>query len=218
MLKDGFKMKDLGPVHYILGISVVRDREKKEAFMSQERYLKELIQKTGMTDCKPSRTPMVPNLQLRKNECDEVDKAGYQSVIGSLMYAALATRPDLCQPVGVLAQFVSSPGQEHWAALKQVLRYVNDTTKHGLLFTKGSKSEIDIEGFVDADWAGNPDNRRSTTGYAFYVCENLVSWRSKLQEIVALSSTEAEYVAACQAVQEVASDASGFYFQTRTRI
>ena len=200
---ERFEMDDRGEVHFILGMEVKRDRKKKELTICQKEYLKNVLARFGMQDCKPVSTPMEANKCFTKlAEGDEaVDTRLYQSAIGSLNYAAIATRPDLSTAIGKLSQFMTSPSSDHWAGVKRVLRYIKGTLDHGLKFTYSDS--FSLHGYTDADWAGCTDSRKSTSGSVFQLGNSTVSWSSKKQSIVALSSTEAEYVALCSASQEV---------------
>ena len=123
----------------------------------------------------------------------------YRNIIGSLMYAMTGTRPDIAYAIGALSQFNENPGELHWKAAKRVLRYLKGTKDFTLVYRKGQKS---LEGYSDADWGANPDDRRSTTGYLFTLSGSCISWNSCKQPTVALSSTEAEYMALSQATKE----------------
>jgi hypothetical protein len=130
----------------------------------------------------------------------------YQSLIGTLMYAMLGTRPDIAFAVGVLSKYSSNPGPIHWDQAAHVLRYLVGTKNHGLTFDGNNQDSDDLSsiilGYTDSDWAGDIDTRRSTSGYVFLMCGAAVSWSSKLQTSPALSSTEAEYMACTRAAQE----------------
>ena len=128
----------------------------------------------------------------------------YASAVGSLMYAMVYTRPDIAHAVGVLSSFMSKPGKEHWTTVKRVFRYLHGTSDYGLCYQGRPRLDrvLDIHGFVDADWAGDLDQRSSTSGYVFNLFGGVVSWMSKKQSVVALSTTEAEYMAATQASKE----------------
>ena len=199
---DRFEMEDRGEVHFILGMEVKRDRKNRKMTICQTSYLQEVLARFGMEDCKPVSTPMeagkvFTSLSDNKNA---IDVKKYQAVIGSLNYAAVATRPDISTAVGKLSQFMRNPGADHWSGVKRILRYLKGTIDHGLTFT--ASDEFILHGFSDADWAGCTESRKSTSGYAFFIGNCIVSWASKKQSIVALSSTEAEYVALCSAAQE----------------
>ncbi|XP_047953669.1 secreted RxLR effector protein 161-like [Salvia hispanica] len=142
-------------------------------------------------DCKPANTPIVQNhgLQLIKGAAP-TDRSGYQRLVGKLIYLS-HTRPDVAYTVGVLSQFMHSPQDEHWEAALRVVRYLKGTAGHGVLFWKNG--HLDIHGYTDVDWAGNLVDRRSTGRYFTFIGGNLVTWRSKKQKVVALSSAEAEF-------------------------
>ena len=123
----------------------------------------------------------------------------YASAIGSLMYAMVCTRPDLAYAVGLLSRFQSDPGIPHWNAVKRVLRYLVGTTNYTLCY---GGSDLRLQGYTDADWAGDLDERKSTSAFVFVLNGGAISWRSKKQEMIALSTMEAEYIAAAAAVQE----------------
>src|SRR4029450_12534750 len=127
-------------------------------------------------------------------------KVPYASAIGSLMYAMVCTRPDIAHAVGAVSRFMANPGKRHWEAVKWILRYLRGTTDRCLCFRKG---DLRLQGFVDADFAGEVDHKRSTTGYIFTMGTTTVSWVSQLQKIVALSTTEAEYIAVTEASKEM---------------
>ena len=130
-------------------------------------------------------------------------KIPYALAVGSIMYAMVATRPDLAYVVGVVSRYMSNPGKKHWEAVKHILRYLKGTTDAQLTF--GLTTSAEVEGYTDSDYAGNTDNRKSTSGYIFTYGGGAISWRSKLQECTALSTTEAEYIAAKEANFETAS-------------
>ena len=124
----------------------------------------------------------------------------YQGAVCSLNYAAIATRPDLSVAVGILSQYMKNPGKEHWIGIKRVLRYIQGILNFGLKFC-GSDS-FQLSGYSDADWADCVESRKSTSGQVFRLGDSIISWRSKKQPVVALSSTESEYIALCSPAQE----------------
>lgn len=199
-LSSKFDIKDLGKLRYFLGMSIVQNREGKVTWMGQPTYIQKLLTKIGMNDSKPVKTPVDPGHRLVKANEDEeaLDQPLYQSVVGSLMYLATCTRPDIAYAVGMLARFSSKPNQSHWTAAKRVLRYLRGTVNFGILY----RGESGVLGYSDADWAGDADDRKSTSGYMFLIAGGPVSWKSRKQSTVALSTAEAEYVALSTAVQE----------------
>ena len=198
-----FKMSDQGEVHYLLGMLVQRDRESRTLTISQPGYLKKVLERFGMQNCKPVTTPMETGRKFEQITEDEepFDVQTYQQAIGCLTYASTTTRPDISAAVGVLSQYSPKPSESHWTGVKRVLRYIKGTLSYGLKFTAAEGSS-ELVGYSDADWAGDPDTRRSTSGYVFRIGDGTVSWCSKKQATVAKSSTEAEYVALSMATQE----------------
>jgi len=198
-----FAARDLGPVSLFLGMEVERVVERRLLKLSQHKYVRELLERFGMQDAKPVRTPMAAGAKL----CREGDGQGdaldanvpYSELVGALLYLSVGTRPDIAHAVGVLARFMSAPKQQHWVAAKRVLRYLKGTADYGVCFwPRGGR----LEGMVDADFAGDLSTRKSTTGYVFTINGGAVSWSSKLQSVVAVSTSEAEYIAAAAAVKE----------------
>ena len=159
-----------------------------------------------MQECKPISTPLPVNFKLSSsmspsNEAErmEMSRVPYASAVGSLMFAMICTRPDIAQTVGAVSRHMANPGIEHWNAVKRILRYIRGTSDAALCY---GGSEFTVRGYVDSDFAGDLDKRKSTTGYVFTIAGGAVSWISKLQTVVALSTTEAEYMAATQACKE----------------
>ena len=188
MLASQFDIKDLGKLNYFLGISVVQDLGAHTTWMGQPAYIQKLLKKQKMSDCKPVGTPVDPGSHLVKATDDDeaLDQQRYQSLVGSLMYLAVCTRPDLAYAVNTLARFSSKPNRIHWVAAKRVLRYLKGTASHGIVFTKSDSGEC--LGYSDADWAGDQEDRRSTSGYLFQMAGGPVSWKSRKQDSVALST------------------------------
>ena len=135
---------------------------------------------------------------------EDTPRVLYASAISSLMYAMVCTRLDIAHAMGVLRRFMSKPGKEHWTTMKRVFRYLHGSSNYGLCYQGrlGLDRVLDIHGFVDGGWAGDPDQRRSTSGYVFNLFGGAVSWMSKKQSVVALSTTEAEYMVATHASKE----------------
>jgi hypothetical protein len=193
-------MKDMGPLHYCLGISTKITEEAM--WVHQQQYVLNMLKKFGMETANPVATPGDLNMKLEKEDgvIDLADPKTYQSLVGSLLYAAMATRPDIAHAVGAVSKFCSSPSKAHLTAAKRILRYLKGSSNYGLKYQRTGK--VDFIGYSDADWAGDQDDRHSTTGNIFLMAGAAVTWLSKKQSVVALSTTEAEYIALCQATQE----------------
>ena len=170
--------------------------------MSQRRLAAELVEKYGLKEAKTKTVPMSPSVRIIQAEEDKLlDKEVYRysELVGSLLYLSVCTRPDIAQAVGVLARHMAKPCLEHWTAAKAVLRYIAGTLDTGITFRQTDSA---VEGYCDADYAGDLDTRRSTTGFVFILSGGAITWSSKLQPTVAASTTEAEYMASAQAVKE----------------
>ncbi|CAN6445582.1 unnamed protein product [Victoria cruziana] len=159
-----------------------------------------------MHNCKPVNTPMAKGECLTNKMCPEtleekmhMSKVSYSNAIGRLMYLIMCTRPDICHAVGMVSRYQSNPGREHWKAVKRIMQYLKGTEDFALCYQGGSTK---IEGYTDADWGGDPDERKSTSAYVFLLNKGAISWCSKKQTCVALSTMEAEFVAGSIAVQE----------------
>jgi hypothetical protein len=194
-LASEFEMKDIGLMHYFLGLEVWQ--EPGHIFLGQGRYVVDILRRFWMEDCRPMSTPMITNWKkLHSSESELVDPTLYRQLIGSLMYL-VNTRPDLCFVVNSLSQFMVEPRRVHWVAAKHVLRYLKGTVDYGLNYERGDG--VRLIGYTDSDWAGCVSDRKSTSGCCFGLGSTVVSWFSRKQKSVALSSAEAEYMAASQA-------------------
>ena len=202
-LCERFEMVDQGEIHYLLGMSIKRDRECRTLTISQTNYIEKVLRKFGMENCKPISTPLELGRKFQQlSQGDEpFNVQTYQQAIGCLTYMSTATRRDIAAAVGVLSQYMSRPSKDHWIGVKRVLRYLKGTLMYGLKFS-AHEEEPELFGYSDADWAGDVDTRRSTSGYVFQIGSSTVSWSSKKQTTVAKSSTEAEYVTLSSATQE----------------
>jgi hypothetical protein len=198
-LASEFDMKDLGLMHYYLGLEVWQ--KHGEIFLGQGKYAIKILQKFGMMDCKSMDTPMNTDIRKVKDPYfDPVDPSLYRQLIGSLMYL-VNTRPDICFVVNTLSQFQVEPRHEHWVTAKHVLRYIHGTINYGLRYT--ASSDIQLHGFTDSNWAGSAEDRKSTSGMCFSLGSAMISWGSrKKKKFVALNTTEAKYIAACEACTE----------------
>ncbi|KAJ9556676.1 hypothetical protein OSB04_011290, partial [Centaurea solstitialis] len=194
-----FEMKDLGGLKYFLGIEVLRSRER--IFISQKKYILDLLVETGMVDCKPVDTPIIVNHNLKINEgAKPANKERYQRLGGKLIYLA-HTRPDIAYAVGVVSQFMHQPQKEHMEAVMRIIQYLKGTPGRGIVFKRNG--HLNVEAFTDADWASNPNGRRSTSGFFTLLGGNLVTWRSKKQKVVSLSSAESEFRGIVKGVTEI---------------
>lgn len=209
-----WEMEDLGLARVVVGIEVSRPSDHSYS-LCQERFALAILERFGMLESKSASTPLSPNCKLMRSSDEEAatfakKKLPYRRVVGSIMYLAQCTRPDLAHAVGTLSQHLERPSSAHWEAALHVLRYLRGTTKLGIVYSSsnsivvsGQKSFERPTSRCDADWAGDPSTRRSTTGYIFVLAGGAISWRSRLQPTVALSSTEAEYWAVTEAGQEL---------------
>eukprot|EP00253_Pinus_taeda_P026256 PITA_26256 len=183
--------------------------------LKEEIYMKQLegftVKGKKELDSKPVKVPILVGVRLSAEQCpkaqeeeEDMSRVPYASAVSSLMYAMVYTRLDIAHAVGVLSRFMSKPGKEHWTTVKQVFRYLRGTSDYGFCYQGRLVLDkvLDIRGFVDADWARDLEERRSTSGYLFNLFGGAVSWMSKKQSVVALSATKAEYMAATHASKE----------------
>ncbi|KAJ8463023.1 hypothetical protein ONZ51_g10516 [Trametes cubensis] len=202
-LMKQFKMTDLGPVSRFLGLNIVRDRKARTIDIDQIDYIQSVLERFDMADCKPARTPLPAGAVLEKSShtAAEHSRKRYQSLIGSLLYATLGTRPDISFAVQKLSQYNSNPSDAHWNYAKYVLQYLQGTKDYRLRYYGASNDGL--LGYSDSDWAEDRDDRRSTGAYVFLMAGGAISWQSRRQPTVSLSSTEAEYKAASDACRQV---------------
>nr|ABA95820.1 retrotransposon protein, putative, unclassified [Oryza sativa Japonica Group] len=194
-----YEMSDLGLLYYFLGMEVHQSDEG--IFISQRKYAENILKKFKMDNCKSVTTPLLPNeKQKARDGADKVDPTIYRSLVGSLLYLT-ATRPDIMFAASLLSRYMSSPSQLNFTAAKRVLRYIKGTADYGIWYKPVKESKL--IGYTDSDWAGCLDDMKGTSGYAFSLGSGMCSWSTKKQNIVALSSAEAEYVAASKAVSQV---------------
>ncbi|CAA7264651.1 unnamed protein product [Cyclocybe aegerita] len=206
-----FKLRDLGPTKFLLGVEIGRNRAERQLTLCQHQYIVNKLEEYGMASCTSVGTPMVPGLKLSKEGCPttpeekaEMENIPYISAVGSLMYLATMTQPDIAYTVGVLARFNSNPGKLHWQAVKHLFRYLKGTLDMKLVY--GPDPALGKKLFwtySDADFGGDKDRGKSTTGYMVKLGRGAVCWSSKLQSIVTTSTTEAEYVAGLAAGKEI---------------
>ena len=207
MLSEHFEMKDLGDASFVLGIQIHRDRSLGMLGLSQKSYIEKLLKRFNMSACSHVSTPIQKGETFSKAQCpqndDEREKmknVPYASAVGSLMYAQVCTRPDIAYAVGVLGRYLSNPGQKHWTAAKRVMRYLQGTKNCMLTYRRSD--DLKVTGYSDSDFAGCPDDHKSTSGYIFIMAGGAVSWKSVKQSLTATSSMEAEYVACYEATRE----------------
>ena len=203
-LATKFRMTDMGKLHYCLGITIVQDEGKKCLWLHQKQYVQNVLEKYSLTEAKVTSTPADLSIRLEKDDgvSAEVDPILYQSMVRSLLYAACATCPDIAHAVGTVTKFSSKPTEAHQTAVKRIFKYLKGSASLALKYQKVEGDKL--IGYCDADWAGDRDDRHSTSGNRFLMVGGPISWLSKKQAIVALSTSEAEYVALCTATQEAA--------------
>jgi hypothetical protein len=201
LLNNDFEIKDLGDVTYYLGIQIER-KDDGSFLLNQKAKIMAILEKFGMTDAKGASIPIDAAYLKFNGEYDLLpDNEQYREAVGALLYVATTTRPDIAAAIGILCRRVSKPRQRDWSAVKQTMRYLKQTINFKFEISTGL--DINLIGYVDADWAGDTTDRKSTSGHIFQLGGNAISWSSKKQTSVALSSTEAEYVAAATASQEI---------------
>ena len=199
-LNQTFALKDLGHLHYFLGVEV-RSTKEGGIHLSQSKYIKDVLLKAKMSDCKPCPTPMTSGLKLSNQGIDEFEDPGlYRSVVGALQYVTI-TRPEITFCVNKVCQFMHRPLLTHWKAVKRILRYLQGSISFGLHLR--SSPCLRLFAFCDSDWGSDPDDRRSTSGHCVFLGPNIISWMSKKQAVVSRSSTEAEYRSMASVVAEL---------------
>ncbi|KAH9650990.1 hypothetical protein KPL70_026576 [Citrus sinensis] len=208
-LKNAFEIKDLGAAKKILGVELLRDSKKGILKLSQHCYIKKVLERFEMVNSKPVQTPLSAHFRLSCNQCPrtedekaEMSTTPYSSAVGCLMYAMVLTRPDISHAVSVVSRYMGNPGKEHWRAVKWILRYLSGTADYSLIYGLKGGTEVDVEGYVDADYAGDLDKRRSLTGYLFTLSGCTINWKASLQSVAALSTTESEYTATAEAFKK----------------
>jgi hypothetical protein len=195
-----------GEARWVLGMSVERDRDAGVVCISQDAFIDGILNRFGLADAVPVSSPMVPGLRLSTSDCptqqediDDMSTRPYRELVGCLSWLALVTRPDIAFVATTLARFSNNPGLPHWDAAKRVLRFLKGTRSWRLSLGGADPSFC---AYTDADWGGDRDDRRSIGAYMVKIGCGTVSWKSKKQGCVALSSTEAEYMALCQVAKE----------------
>jgi len=208
-LNGEFEMKGLGPAKRVLGIDIFKNRDKGELFLFQLSYLKKVVERFRMSNFKTVSTPLGHHTKLSIKQCPqsedekkEMESTPYASGVGSIMYRMVCSRPDLAYAVSIVSRFMANSGIVHWQALKWVLRYLSGSLKRGLKYTRAAQDEDALDGYVDADYAGNVVTRKSLSGFVFTFYGTTISWKENQQSVVALSTTEVEYIAPIEGVKE----------------
>ncbi|KAL8148384.1 hypothetical protein AgCh_005672 [Apium graveolens] len=185
------------------------DRTSNKVYLSQKSYIAKVLERFGMQNVKPVQTPLASHFRLSvldspQSEEDEkvMSQVPYSSAVGNMIYAMVCTRPDIVHAVSVVSKYMANPGKLHWLDVKWILQYLKGTTGMGLVFDGTIPSGTSVVGFVDSDYIGDLDKRRSLTCYLFRFSSSAISWRLTLQSTVALSTREAEYMVASEAVKE----------------
>ncbi|KAF5802908.1 putative RNA-directed DNA polymerase [Helianthus annuus] len=200
LLSHNFDMKDLGDASYVIGIEIHRDRHKGILGLSQKTYIDRVLTRYNMQQCKPSVAPVVkgdvfgsfqcPTTEVEKEQMSQIP---YASVVGSLMYAQVCTRPDIAYIAGMLGRYQTNPGLDHWKAAKKVLRYLQGTKDYKLTYRRSD--HLEVVGYSDSDFAKCKDDKKSTSGYIFMLAGGPISWKSHKQQLTTTSTMMAEYIA-----------------------
>ena len=206
-ISERFEITDLGSISWLLGLAIERNRTSRTLSISQKSYIETILRRFNLENAKSLSIPMDPNTHFSKDDCPSTDeevtvmkKVPYREAIGALNWIAVGSRPDIAFVVGQLAQYLENPGRVHWEAAKRVMRYLKSTKETKLVY--GASGKSGLRSFTDADGASQ-DHRRAISGFVVLIDGGAVSWSSKKQELVTLSTMEAEYVAATHAAKEL---------------
>ena len=208
-LAKHFKIKDMGNPKLVVGLEVIRDERRGTTKVSQGHFIDELAIRYHQETAPTSPTPLSSGFVFTSEDSpstgtdkEEMSHILYRSLVGALMYIMIGTRPDISFAVGCLSRYLINPGKPHWDQALRILNYLRATRNLVVSYSRNSIGSLTLRGFSDSDWAGEKDGSRSTSGYIWMLCGGPVSWKSRLQPIVALSSTEAEYITVTAAAQE----------------
>nr|GEZ29276.1 retrotransposon protein, putative, Ty1-copia subclass [Tanacetum cinerariifolium] len=196
LLKREFDMKDLGEAKKILSMEIVRDLSRKILRVSQSWYISKILNNFRIDNGKSVQMQLGGHFKLSLKDCpirdcdvERMSKVPYANAVGSLMYLMVCTRPDIAYAVSIVSRYLANPGKNHWEAVKWILKYFRGTANVGLIYGTNRGNHKDVIGFVDSDYAKDPDKGKSITSYAFLVHGCVVSWKATLQHVVALSTT-----------------------------
>ena len=208
LLSREFDMKDLGATKKILEMEIRKDRDAKRLWLSQSGYVKKVLERFSMENAKLVSTPLVNHFRLSTSQCpktveeiEDMSKVLYASAVGCLMYVIVCTKPDLAHAVNMVSKYMANPEKQHWDAIKWIFRYLKRTTDYDITFVR-QKNDLSIMGYVDADYAKDLDDRRSTTSYVFTLIGEPICWKSMIQSTIVMSMTEVEYMAVVEAAKE----------------
>lgn len=203
MLRSQFKMKDMGGVSSVLGVRVIRNRKNGTISLDQSQYIGDILRRFKMDECKDTSTPMDSNQKFMANTGPNVNKQmkniPFRQAIGALLFCAQVTRPDINYAVNALSRYNEKPDETHWTGVKRIFRYLKGSIDRKITYKKDSSI---LEGFCDADWGSDEETRKSTTGYVFTLQSGAITWCTRRQKTVALSTTEAEFQSMVAAIQE----------------
>lgn len=202
-LAAAFSMVDMGPISFYLGLKVQRDRENRTIKLSQPAYIDKVLTRFHLDNANAVNAPMKETALFQpriEGQASATEREKYQGMTGSIMFSMVETMPDIAFATSVANRFAKNPGHQHTEAVKTILRYLKGSRERGI--TYGGQEELLVEGYSDSDWAGDKESRKSTSGFIFMLNGGPVSWCSKKQSTVALSSTEAEYIALTLAAKE----------------
>lgn len=204
-----FSMKDLGEAAFILGIKIYRDRSQRLIGLSQSAYIDKILKRFNMQNSKKGYLPMQEQHGLSSQVCastpaevEYMKRVPYASAVESIMYAVKSTRPDVAFAQNLTSRYQQNPGEAHWTAFKNILKYFMATKEMFLVYGGTPTAELDVTGYCDASWKGDKDDTKSQTGYVFVINGGAVDWRSRKQSTLAMSATESEYIAASEAAME----------------
>jgi hypothetical protein len=207
-LSSRYKLKDKGELTWFLKLRVVYSKEAGVLTIDQGKYLSELMERFNMKSCGPKSTPQAPGVILTKQDAPrtleenaKMSHTPYKEAVGCLLYSSYWTRPDTANATRDVSRMMACAGEAHWQAVKHILRYIQGTQAKGIKYKRTGQG-LAIIGYTDASWASDQDDRKSTSGYIFLMAGGPISWSSKRQQTVALSSCEAEYLALGAAAQE----------------